>query len=557
MVAGLTTSAWWLAHPASHQAATLIRIIDPGPDVRAALLEHRRQLLDPDLLTDDPAVYKLAPAWQLACQNGRVVLATAQAEPALRFTVTDDQADQARQLLEAACQTYLRKLDQGNLVPRGYQDLAAHRRRLQKTLDDLRQRQAADQTRLAELATQNESSPASNPLDNLEAELAEVTREIERARADLSALAATEPPGATVDPQDIDQALAEDPVYREDSQELQAVALQYRTELTVAMLSLIEPFRTFQKAVGGLLGSLQEQLALAPPAELKTILEQCQTETAEAAQGLAPFAEQWREWLTLVQELDLRRQAAELVTSQGRAADAAQLAADQASALVDRIDSRIQALGSVGQGGTRATVVAAVLRSEHALLRSAAQSLAAAARRTALPENFELDAQDRKLRGLLTRLTNRRAAVARDLQSQADRAARDRHAARAQEVGNHLRQLEDRRQRLVADLAAGVRILRQPEPPDQQRDSLQAATRQRQAEIDCTQARLDEIDRALAGLETAGAWKERLEIAPATVRRVSAVTAGELLAVGVAALVLTWLGSGLVPGLGRSVRAAG
>ena len=365
---------------------------------------------------------------------------TAKADDAgtLALSVTAREAPDARRLSAAACAAYTRWV-QTNVghteLPLGYQDLVRRREKLETRLAQLRQA-AAD-----EPASADEAAPAEREFDQCRGRTTR-SRIGQRAcdarrptRAGLAVLVAAEVPHRSVDPAAVDQALVEDTIYREDREEFHAVALQYRTELAIGMLLLVDPIKTMNKALRELAGSLAEQRALDPPAEIGALLEECATAVSQAQGRFTPLGGQWQAWLDTVQNIDVSADVVALVGQQNQASETARRLAEEDAALVDQIGSKIETLGGRG-GGTREVVVAAVLRGDQAGLKTAMEAFSAAAGKTATAENFELDAQDRKLRGLRMRLNSRRDTITQQLQLEADRAAPSSTPRRSRKPGS-------------------------------------------------------------------------------------------------------------------------
>jgi hypothetical protein len=567
--AGLATAtalcaglAWWVGHPPTYHATARIEVVTESPALAEVAAAHRAQLLDPHLLDVLPSETNLAPAWSAACEDGRVTARAADGDSVLWLCVVAGDPTSARRLIVAACTAYSQRLQvehYGAGLPPRYRELILQRERLEATLQSLRPQRAADEAALATLPALPERSEVSAAVDQLEAGLMEVATALDQQRAELAAIVALEVPRGTVDPTQVDQTLAQDTIYREDQQEFRAAALQYRTELAVALLQLDEPGKAVQKALAQLAASLQEQRMLEPPPDVAAVLDDASASVSAAQAGFAAFVTQWRAGQEELQKAGPAEDVAALVAQQSTMADAARRAADGSLALVNQVGARIEELSGGGDGSTRRVVVAAVLRADHDALKAATESFGAAAAKTALTENFKLDAQDRKLRGLRMRLNNRREAVGQQLQLEADRQAREQHTTEVAEIRDQVRQSERRREELVANLVVALRQLRTLDDAARRRDEVAVQGRQRAAEIGWLEARSAEIAQELADAQQEAPAPDRAEIGPPTVETVAPGRVRNTILVGVAAFAAVWLVCALMnPGpLHRRSGAAG
>lgn len=538
----LAAGAWIALHPPLHRASIVLRVATSDPARSEALFRHRTLLLDADLLAGAPS--GIDAAWRQACAQNRVTVVAGRDEPTLQLSVNSSRAAGARQLLQAAADAYAHRVENGAAAtepPAAQADLISRRAVLAAALRELRQKQAADETEAAIAADDNAREEARAVADRLEAELAEVTKALEQQRGELAALMAAEVPRGTVSPAEVDRALAEDTIYREDREESRAAALQYRTELAVAMFQLVDPAKTVGQTLAKLTGVLQEQRGLDPPAEIRAVLEACAADLAHTQAQHAAFLGQWHAWLETVRSLDIREDVAGLVNQQSAVADAARRQADALVALVDNVGARIDGLDSAGTGGTREVVVAAVLRSEHGALATVGEAFQAAAARISPTDNLELNAQDRKLRGLRMRVAQRREAVTQQLQLSADLAARDAHAAAVEQLRTGVRALERRREDAVTGLMGTLRTLRDLDGAHRRRGERAVQTQQRAAEIAWLERRHADLDAELNGLLQRQMQPDRVDAGEITVERVAPRPLGAAALAGVAAFGATWL----------------
>ena len=121
---------------------------------------------------------------------------------------------------------------------------------LEAALTASRAQQTSATAELASAPNPQDRDEASGAADQAEAELKDISTALDQRRAELAALVAGDVPLGSVDPADAEKALTEDAIYQEDQKEFQGVALQYRTELSVAMLQLVEPLQAVKKTPG-------------------------------------------------------------------------------------------------------------------------------------------------------------------------------------------------------------------------------------------------------------------------------------------------------------------
>lgn len=508
-VAALCALAWFSTHPAQSHATVRLRIDSAAASVDVTA-RHARQLCDPRLLDGAAAAPELAAAWRTACAAARVVVTAAPDEPVLWLSVTAARADEAEQLLRAAVAAHTVWATSGagdGPLPAEYQALLRRHAQLESALQELHAQESAAQAAATTAPALTSRTPLITAADDLETELGALTTALDEQRAALAVLVATEVPRGEVQPTAVERALADDTIHREDRAEFQAVALEYRRELGVAMLLLTDPAKVLQKTLADFAATLAEQRSLDPPPQIAAVLEACATAVDEAQANLAPFVGQWQNWTDTVQGLDVSADVVQLVSQQNLVADAARQAAETAGTLLQRIGAQIETVDQ-SQGGTREVVVAAVLRGEQSGLKSAVDAFTAAAAKIAVSGNFELDARDRKLRGLRARLSSRRDTLQQQLQMEADRAAGETHAARVQAAREAVRQLERRREEVVASLVITLRQLRNLDDATRARIDAEAVAQRRASEIEWHAARLRELEQELVDAQPQGTGPE-------------------------------------------------
>ncbi|MCK4341564.1 MAG: hypothetical protein KAY37_07575 [Phycisphaerae bacterium] len=531
--------------PATLPAAETDAPAAPGSPLARVLAEHRRAVLDPRLLADDD----LANEWAEACAAERVTVTAAKKKLVLLLSVTGPDFRDAERLVQAAADTYQRRVNSVPAdvnLPRHYYDFLAWQDELQTAREEKKLERAGDEAALAKTPNPEQRERMVAEADRLENEMAGVTASLEEQRAALAVLLAAKVPPGRVDPADVEDALTLDAICQEDHKEYHAVASKYRTELTVSMLLLVDPLKSVRQVLADYAASLAEQRELNPPAELTPTLETCAAEVAQIRSRFAEFAVQWRTWVEEVQGLDVSPDAVEqavvdLVQRQRDVAGAVRRLSNDVDKFVSENAARVEGLDAGGNGGTRAVVVAAVLRGEHAAVKTVVAAYLEAAEKIALTENVELDAQDRQLRALRMRLDQRRELVHERLQLQADRVARERHAARLDEVRERVLRLERRREELVRDLTAALRTVRGLDEAVRRYDELVGRLQQDDADIARLEARIDELKEKLDSARRQGPSPDRVRAGQPVTGPVRQARYRHAVLAAMVALAATWL----------------
>ncbi len=569
-VVAMAVGIGWLAmHPALYRATIPVRITGApaasaptnGADSTAVtsapssadwvtriLTEHTRVLLDPQLL-GDTSRGSLAAPWQQACATRQVTVTPGTAPLSLELTVTDRNRDRAAELARAAADVYAQRINgvpAEMRLPPAYQDFLAWRDDLDGALARQRQQRATDEAALATASHPEERDRQLAQVEEVERELATTGAGLSEQRSNLAVLLASNVPPGTVDPATVAAALTEDAIYVEDHRQLQTSADAYRTELLVGLLLLTDAQNDVQKALARFTDTIAEQRKLTPPTELVATLESCAAELQTAQQDVAKFAQDWRSLVESVQGLDLSIEAVELsvvdlVRRQSEGATLARTLTDSLTTLVTQTGQRIEGLGGEGSGSTRAVVVAAVLRGDHAGLKAAVDALDKAAAKVVPTGNVELDAHDRQIRGLRTRLTQRRELVSGRLQMDADRTARERHTAQIDTVRQEVLRLEQRREELTSQLTSALRNVRELDTALRRRDELAGRLERDDAEITRLQAQMQTLDAKLADARRHGPQPDRVEVGPAQTATVPQPRFRYALLAGMLAGAVTWL----------------
>jgi chromosome segregation ATPase len=202
----------------------------------------------------------------------------------------------------------------------------------------------------------------------------------------------------------------------------------------------------------------------------------------------------------------------EAVRRQSEAAEAARGLSDELKKLVGVLAARIDELANQSAGGTREVVVAAVLRSEVSSLTAAVNKSVEAATATDASENFRLETHDRQLRGLRTRLAQRRDAVHQQLQLEADRVARQKLMQERDASRDRVRALEQQRDELTGALMARADDLRIIDQDVLKRSRAEAQLNELGARGAWLRTRIQQLDEKLALLRRRGPKPDRIEL---------------------------------------------
>lgn len=460
-VAAMLVGAGWLAveRPAVRHSLELTVRQTRAPGA-VAVFEHAARLAQPEVLGEYLSEKHQRQRWNEVLRAAELSITPVPQSAAVLVSLRcgPDLSAAAGELLRSAAQKYAaRGGDLRRTISSGSAEAPVL---LMARLDgELQERRSAlQQTRAA--LDQSAAAPSWEALltgmSGLQAELSETAERLRDVRERLAVLRSQDSPRGSVAPEALREALASDAVLAEDGREFRSAAREYQTELALAMLAVIDPLRELRSRVAGLLKVIDEQRALQPPAEIGAVLETSFTAAEELNRLLAEFAADWDSSSQAVQRARTDEQIVALITQQATSSDAAHSLVDRISKTVEELRGRTGGRGERSGGGTREIVVAAVLRGE---LNSVAEALAALGEAVGVIDltlNYRLEAQDRRLRSLLTRIRQREEAIAATLQQSADQLAAGEHEAILRSLTEQAGALEQRRDELLAALAAWI-----------------------------------------------------------------------------------------------------
>lgn len=529
-------------HVVSVPVAATIAAGDPG----RVLERHRIALMDAALLDNSEQPDTIRTDWAQACAEGKLAVLRSEEANQLIVQMRGASPAEMRGLLDAAVGAYVERVNSRSVRiddPEHYDRLRGRLAELEGRHGTLEPELVRVQAELAGVPAVTERDALMTEVDARETELEELVKELNGMRAELAGLVAADVPRGRVQAETVTEALAQDEIYQEDVAELHAVAVQYRTELAVAMLQVVDPTKAVRTALRRFSATLAEQRELDPPADVLAVLDDCDERIAKAAKEVDALAGRWNQWLQMVQNADVREGVVGLVERQAEAADAARRLGDQAIGLVDELGVLIEQINNEGDGSTRGVIVAAVLRGDLGGLAQSVESFLEAAKKPSVPGNFELEAQDRKLRGLKTRLAQRRQAVEEQLQAAANRAARNAHMRRVEALRQKVHGLERRREEIAIELASALRSLREMDRHARRRMTLESERDRIRADLAWLSEQIAETRDALDAIEQGGESPDRLAAGDTVVEsdgRGRLTLAG---VVGGGAMVLVWLGA--------------
>ena len=436
-------------------------------------------------------------AWRRAQSERRLTLRADPERGVVELGLDTAEAELARTLLPQAARAYaayVAALPLERFEPPELLEWNDRKAALEQELARREVRRREIEQRLSELPGAGERLAAQGAFDEALGQFRAAVARLGEQREELAALQAQEVPRGVVSPEAYGQALAEDAVYQEDLKEFRSEAGQYRTALAVAMVLLVDPLRELRQSVQALATSLTEQRELQPPPAVRAVLEQGLGEIQDFDGLLAEFAQTWERRRETIERLDAAEQVVELMEQHAQATGAARRLVEEGRRVRGELNARVGQLGVEGEMGTRALVVASVLRGELSRLGERVDALAEAATATDPAANFQLDAHDRQVRNLRARLQERQQLVRQMLQAEADRAAGAEFEAQLERLRAALRATEDERQAALETLVTSLERLRELDALHDELRELSAELRAEASAVERLQARLTELE---------------------------------------------------------------
>lgn len=500
--------------PALYRAQALLRLTTAGPAERAAA-EHAARIMTAGLLESHIATPESAAGLRAARERDGFAARPTEQGAGIELELGGRDAAAAQRVASDAATAYATMVNTTGpaaVAPDAFADLEARRSAAREALE---KSQAA--ATLAEAELKKLADPATR--DALVADVAglrrrhdELNAALAAAREELAGVLGGGEVRGLVKPEEVDAALRSDDVYQEDTKEFRLATREYQNELAVAMVLLVDPLKSAREASHALGEVVDEQRQLSPPTAIAAILESIATQLTQFQEESAKFAQEWETARHAVEHLRVQDDVVELVQQQSEAARGSRRITQQCQGLLAELKRQVDAIGGEGNGGTREIVVASVLRSELAKLTEQFEGLRPAADATDTTTNFELDARDKKIRGLRTRMTARKAAVTEQLQAQADFAAQQDRGSHTETLRVRTRSLEQERDETVATLVKRVDELRGLDESVAQRQRTQSTLDANRGEEARLTAQIRQLDDAIAQAKRSGPTPDRIEV---------------------------------------------
>jgi len=539
-VAAVGASIYW--NPPWYQAIASCVVRSEETDLDRVWRRHAAEFFRPGLIEAGLGAAQLEAAWSAACRAGHVQINGISDPPGFQVVVRGRQQKALRELTARAAAVYVQHVNQGEAdtaaAPAGGEpDQRAAQ--IQIELDAFQARAAERRRALDQAVDPAAYDETLDGLQSQKAELDRVTGELNAARLALADLQTGAASPAPITDAELEQELQRDQVQREDLKELRAAARDYQTELAVSMVLVVEPLGRLRKALYDLDADVEEQRGQSPPESASVVLDEFASQTGRLDERVAQFSHDWQTRRDEVAHLEVKNDVVPLIELQSAAdTDAGEVVA-LAQAVGVACRSRLSDLSD--GGGTREVVIAAVLRGRLNDLEEATTALAEAAGAVAPTTNFRLDAHDRKLRGLRTRLERRREIVRERLQAATDAAAVTARAAGLEATQSRIGELERQRDGVVGELLSSFEQLTTSSDALAARRQVEADLADLNVRIAAHTAELGEMRTRRSATSSAPSEPDRITAATTTVRRLDDGRQFERLGfIGGGAFAATW-----------------
>lgn len=443
----------------------------------------------------------------------------------LSLIISGTAPDKLRTAAQTLLERYIARVDADRHVPNTARaaELNNDRDELSRRLTDVK-RQITDAQALVALIPECDRDTVLEDTHSLDAQRQGSVERLTVARRELDDLLAGRQPEGVIDPAEVTTELANDVVYQEDTKELTEQVRRYRTELAVAMIAMIDPVSNLRTSAAELRTLITEQRELQPPTGVASALEALLTDVESFEKFAAELSNQWTQHRAALErdgtaqsaQVDLDTALVQLVDHQQKAADLGRSLQTHVDGLSRTLAEQIERLTNDSGGGTRAVVVAGLLRSQAATLAERAKAASEAAAAADPTSNFQLDACDRQLRGLRTRMQQRRDALRQQLQLEADRDAVASHAAAVERLRTEINTIESARENAIQTLAERLDELRQLDEQEARRGMLNKQLELLSAEQTRIQEQMKKVDATIAATNAQGGARDVLEAGAVT-----------------------------------------
>lgn len=466
-LAGTAAALGWFAfEQPKFRSAAHISVVSDTAEFSALAPRHIVGLSSP-MLFDDAFTNAIDQRqWERLWQNGQVRIAADPATETIRVAVTDSDPVIADQFATELRNTYVDLYQpvtltdsQSAALANSGSTIAARRQWLTNEIARVEaQREAIAESTTRDIAA--ELAQARTDVQQLREEQESTLDRVRSTRSRLTALLSDEFPRGVVSESELQAALDADEMYLEDQREYDAVIAQHRRELGTALATPTESIDTFDQKLRDFQRIMREQVELKPPELVAKALEDSLAEIEETSTQLDAFRSEWREFNTRLGRVNGPREAAQALDIFDEADKAAVKMKQNAENLVRGIRARLDELRAIGGGSTREVVVMAVVHGEFNNLFSALADFVTALQSVDLAQNFKLDALDRQMRTIKTRLETRPETLKRQMQITADEDAQEAHAREIAQVRAEVQNLESKREELAARVFDALELLR-------------------------------------------------------------------------------------------------
>lgn len=523
---GILAGVGWMVYERpSYEAQATLAVAGSASPGLATLSAHVTALRELSVGEALPVPAGVGASWDGARADGRLRVGLDSESGVVSVALAGLDSESVRTTLERVLEEYASSsvIDVGlgadpDAVRQGLRD---ERDGLLVRQQSLRDREAVLMARINSLPTAAERVEARRVVESLQEEQRALGERLRTARAELAALTAAPAPRGQVDRKALEEALGEDTVYAEDQQEFKAASLEYRSELAVAMLMLVDPLRDTERVLEDFERVLAEQVSLKPPPVVRETIEGLAEQVGTWLGRVRESEQAWNKRLDVVQHIDPASEAVELVKQQQRAASEAADWAGWLRQASGAVDARLAQLDEALDGSTREVVVATVLRSHASSLRGVVEGVVEAAAQMDLANNVQLDALERRMRGIRTALARREEAIRGALQLAADQRAQAALSERIERERQTVRQLESSREENVSRVAEALDLVAAIDEQLSERRRLSAEAEELGLEVDRAARELEAIEIRLGEAEAGSAWGPSLEVGAARVVQVA------------------------------------
>ncbi|MFH1748745.1 MAG: hypothetical protein ABIG44_17050 [Planctomycetota bacterium] len=514
-LAGVLAAMLWLEwERVLYRATVELKLSGEVADPNAVLATHERHLRSTGLIERIVDDADSATTWRTTLATGAARVARDPERDVLEINVRLADAAAARRLLATICASYDQWVRQRHQVMDPAAELSIKLEQLLAELEILQTKRDEQQAMLAGLTEIVRRDEFRAAVDQARGDFEQAGLSRIEQQEQLNTLLSTPSPTGTVEPAEYQQALTDDEMYLEDISQSRVIAREYRSELAVAMLLVVDPVKDGRRLLDQFSDALSEQRDLQPPPTVAAVLEESTEEVAALARRMAAFADDWHVQLARLRQMNSAEDVVALIKQQAVAAETAGEIGRAARQLVDGLLARFNKMDDQTAGGTREVVVATVLRSELSGLTLVVDKLTEAVDQLDLSNNFQLDALDRQIRGMRRRLEHRESEVRRELQIKADEAARRDRDERIAMLQEALQAHERQRDDLITRYLAHIDELRRLDAEVARRLEIEVAVR--------------DYDKKIAELRQDVAVIERQQSAERSALAATALVAGEV-----------------------------